>query len=67
MTQIRLSEEICKVVSALTAEGGLYPEHSGRSVVQVATALIKESPTFQRAKKQLAGERHPRPGVAMKG
>lgn len=64
--QVRLSPDVSSVVTALAQKGGIFPEHAGRSAVQVATALIKESPTFQRAKKQIASERHPRPGVAMR-
>ncbi len=66
MTHIRLPDEIAKVVSALCQEGGLYPEHAGRSAAQVSASLIRESATFQRAKKQIASERNPRPGAAVR-
>ncbi len=66
MQHIRIPDEIDTVVRGLQQKNGLYPEHAGRSAVQVVVALVKESPTFRQAKTQIASERNPRPGAASK-
>lgn len=63
MIHIRIPPNITTVIEALSQKGGLYPKFAGRSAAHVATELIRESPTFREAVKQIAFEKNPRPGA----
>jgi len=60
---IRIPPVLTTVIEALKQPGGLYPRFAGRSVAHVAAELIRESPTFREAAKQIASEQHPKPGT----
>lgn len=62
MLHVRIPDDIQPVLLSLNQQGGKYPQFAGRSAVHVATELIRESPTFKEAKRQMESERHPRPG-----
>ncbi len=66
MEHIRIPADIAAVVTALQVKNGLFPEFEGRSAAYIASELIRQAPTFQRAKKQIASERNPRPGAAVR-
>lgn len=63
MIHIRIPDDVSRAVDALCQPGGLYPKYAGRSFAHVATELIRESPTFREAVKQIAFEKNPRPGA----
>lgn len=66
MLQVRIDSDIERVLDALIQEGGIFPVFAGRSAAHAVNELVKKSPDFINAKRQMESERHPRPGFKKK-
>ncbi len=59
---VRLYDHAATVITAMVQPGGLFPAYDGRNFYEAVDKLVRSSPDFQAAEKQLASERNPRPG-----